>query len=85
MAVECRFFVSEVGKKPTNGEAIGTVTLTASTKGPHNWSQWTPFGEMRLGTLNAEAMAWFDARLGKDLAILIDDIPEGLDEDPQAG
>lgn len=76
MAVEARFYVKDVGKTcGQGGKPVGTVVLTASTKGPHDWSEWTPSGQITMGTLNADALAWFEARLGKDLAIVFDDVP----------
>lgn len=82
MAVECRFFVAEVSKTPAGRsgetglvEAQGKVKLQASTKGPNNWSKWTPWGTFEMGTLNDAAMKWFDERLGMDVAIIIDDVP----------
>lgn len=76
--VEARFYVSHVGKRPRNsnpGESIGTVELQASTKGPHDWSEWTPTGSLTLGTLNPAALAWFDAHLGQDVALTFSELP----------
>lgn len=77
MAVEARFFVSKISKVPTGGSTAGEVTLQASTKGPHDWSKWTPHGEITLRTISDAASEWFDERLGKDIQVLFADIPEG--------
>lgn len=80
MAIEARFYVQTVGKTAgQGGTPHGTVTLQASTKGPHSWSKWTPAGQITMATLNEDALAWFEARLGKDLAILFDDLPALVD------
>lgn len=70
--VLANFYVDAVTKKP-NG--IGSVSLRAVTKGPNNWSQWSPAGSIELSTVNPRAFAWFEARLGKDVRITFDDIP----------
>ena len=77
MAVQARFFVAEVSKVPAGSEIHGKVRLTASTKGPNNWSKWTPYGTLEMGTLNDEAMRWFDEHLGQDVALTIAEIPAG--------
>ena len=70
MSVEARFYVQHVGMSAgPGGEPHGTVKLQVSTKGPNNWSKWTPAGEVTMATLNSEALAWFNARLGKDVAV----------------
>lgn len=75
--VEARFYVTNVGKSAgPGGTPHGTVHLQVATKGPNNWSQWTPTGELRMATLNEKALAWFEERLGKDLAITFADVPE---------
>lgn len=77
MAVEARLYVSNVGKRPKSGGGfIGEVSMHAATKGPNDWSEWTPTATFTLGTLNPKAMAWFDAMLGKDVRVLIDEAPE---------
>lgn len=74
MSVEARFFVREVGKV---AGGAGKVVLQASTKGDYSeWSKWTPSGEIALTCLNEKAVAWFDARLGVDVAITFEDVPE---------
>lgn len=85
MAVEARFYVSEITKRPRNGlvgddNSIGGVKLQVSTKGPNNWSEWTPTGHVEIGTVNPEALAWFSERLGKDVAVVFDDVPAGPSE-----
>lgn len=72
-AVLANFYVGSVSKQPNN---VGTVELRAVTKGPNNWSQYSPSGTISLTTVNRKALAWFEARLGKDLRVRFDDIPE---------
>jgi len=83
MAVEARFYVAEVTKRPPNrmgGYAapvpIGDVVLRPSGgAGNEAWSSATPSGEFKM-TIRTEALNWFESRLGKDVAILINDVPE---------
>lgn len=79
MAVSARFYVQEVkqmayaaGAKPS-----GSVILQASLKPEANkaWAQATPSGRMEM-TLRGEILGWFTERLGKDIAITLDDVPE---------
>jgi hypothetical protein len=82
MAVEARFYVAEVVKRPSSrmgGYAapvpIGEVVLRpAGGKGNEEWASATPTGEMRL-TIRTEALGWFEERLGAHLAIRFDDVP----------
>ena len=78
MAVEARFYVHEVSKRPSNNTEsgpVGVVRMRASIKGPNDWSEFTPAGMIEMSTLNEKAMAWFDERLGTDVALVFDDIP----------
>lgn len=71
--VLANFYVDAVTRHPNNR---GSVSLRAVTKGPNNWSQFSPAGSIELTTVNPKALAWFDARIGKDVRITFDDIPE---------
>lgn len=79
MSVRAIFYVQEMTVKPNTSEDaeagdIGEVTLTAAAKGPYKrWSKWTPFGQLKLGTLNPAAFAWFRERLGSDVTLTFDD------------
>lgn len=74
MSVRAIFFVVEVGK--VHGGA-GKVRLSAATKGDYKqWSKFTPSGSIEFTCLNERATAWFDERLGKDVAIGFDDPTE---------
>lgn len=84
MAVKARFYIAEVGKKAYGGGAgYGSVTMQAVTRktGDDNvdWAHATPSGQFTM-TVHAEALAWFDARIGKDVVILIDDFPADAPE-----
>ena len=64
----------EITGKADDGRPIGTVTLTAAAKGPYkHWSQWTPSGELKLGTLNPDAFAWFVDRVQRDVSLVLGD------------
>ena len=71
--VLANFYVTSVTKRPNN---VSAVSLSAVTKGPNNWSQWSPAGTIELTTVNAKATAWFEERIGKDVRITFDDLPE---------
>lgn len=74
MGVKCIFYVNEVGR---NANGTGRIKLTATTKGDYAaWSKWTPSGEFQIACLNESATAWFEDRLGKDVAIQFDDPTE---------
>lgn len=85
MAVQARFYVAEVTKRPMGrmgGFAapvpLGEVVLRPSTgKGNEEWASSTPSGEIRM-TIRSEALDWFESRLGVDVAIRFDDIPNEL-------
>ncbi len=80
MSVKAIFYVEELVMKPdpqTPAARVGTVKLRAVAKGPYGkWAKWTPYGEITLGTLNEKAFAWFEQRLGKDVALTFDDPTE---------
>lgn len=74
MGVRAIFYVAEATRLP-NG--VGRVKLQAAAKGPYgHWSKWTPSGELTLNSTNEAAHAWFDERVGKDVALNIDDPTE---------
>ena len=74
MGVRAIFFVSEVAK--IVGGA-GKVKLQAAAKGDYKqWSKWTPSGLIEFTCLNEQATAWFDERIGRDVAIGFDDPTE---------
>lgn len=74
MSVRAIFYVKEVAK--VVGGA-GKVKLQATTKGDYAaWSKYTPYGDIEFASLNENATAWFDERLGKDVAITFDDPTE---------
>ena len=79
MAVEARFFVQEITQNASSGRR---VLLKASTRGPHDWSKWTPSGTLEMGVLNEAAGDWFAARLGKDLAVCFSDVDEQVHQQP---
>lgn len=71
MGVRAIFYVDGVTQKPNE---VGEVLLRAAAKGPYgHWSKWTPSGELKLNSTNQAATDWFMARVGKDVAISIDD------------
>jgi hypothetical protein len=74
VSVKCVFYVAEVAKQ-ANG--VGRIKATPVAKGPYaDYSKWTPSGSFEITSLNEQATAWFEARLGKDIEILIGDPTE---------
>lgn len=71
MAVKCMFFVQEV-TETANGS--GRIKAMPVAKGPYaEWSQYTPTGSFEITSLNPDATEWFRERIGKDVAITIED------------
>jgi hypothetical protein len=70
--VLANFYVDQIIERP-NG--IGAVVLRAVTKGPNNWSRYSPAGTIELTTVNPRALAWFRAHLGTDTRVTFGDIP----------
>lgn len=80
MAVKARFYIAEVGKKAYGGGAsgFGDVVMQAVTRKTGDnvdWAHATPSGRYQM-TVHADALAWFDERLGKDVSITIEDVTE---------
>ena len=76
MTVQARFFVSEITKGAAgNGTRI---KLSPVTRGKHNadWAAATPVATFEMSVNNPAAAAWFDERIGKELAITFEDRPE---------
>lgn len=74
MGVRAIFYVAEVAFKPND---VGSVKLTAAAKGPYgHWSKWTPSGDLILNSTNESATMWFRERIGKDVALTIEDPTE---------
>ncbi len=72
--VKAMFYVNHVGK---NASGVGIVRLNATTKGDYAaWSKYTPAGQIEINSLNEDATAWFEERLGKDVALSFDDPTE---------
>ncbi len=82
MAVSARFFVQSVTKQANGGgyappAPMGRVTMHPALRGEENksWASATPSGSFEM-TINGDALTWFESRLGKDIAITLDDTPE---------
>lgn len=76
MTVKARFYVAEVAKKAYGqGAGYGSVTMQAVTRKTGDnvdWAQATPSGTFTMN-VNGAALAVFDALLGKDVSITIDE------------
>lgn len=82
MAVRAKFYVQQVTKQATGGNwappaPAGSVVLQPVLRGEENkeWASATPSGRIEM-TIRGEALPWFEERLGKDVAILFDDVAE---------
>ena len=74
MAVKAIFYIQSVTKQ-ANG--YGVIKAQPAAKGPYaKWSVYTPTGSFEITSANPDATAWFEARLGKDVAFTIDDPTE---------
>lgn len=80
MAVAARFWVQSVKKNVVaQGNTNREVTLApvvSPTQGNDDWSKYTPSGEIRLVVTMDPAGQWFEDRLGKNVAVTFDDVPE---------
>lgn len=83
MAVQARLYIAEVtqyANQYREGFASpsprGVVKMRQVSRGPENaeWASATPQAEFTM-TVNGDAFPWFQDRLGKELAITIDDRP----------
>lgn len=83
MAVQARFYVAEINQYASQAQAIyaspapvGVVKMRPVARGEHNaeWASSTPSGEFTM-TVRGEAFPWFQARLGQEVAITIEDRP----------
>jgi hypothetical protein len=91
MAVRARFWVQKVVKSAVSGGGINyevflapVVRPTGNPGGDGNidWSKYTPSGEMRFVVSVENTGKWYEARIGKDISILMDD---PVDAEPDAG
>lgn len=88
MAVQARFYVASITKRPMGrmgGYAapapIGEVVLHPSGgKDNEQWASATPAGKIEM-TVRTEAIDWFEERLGVDIAITFDDVPEAAGDE----
>ena len=85
MSIRARFYVRRIIK-----DAVGSgyaqpapmaqviLNVVSGSKGEANkvWASSTPQGEITLTIGNPVAAAWFEERLGKDIAITFEDRPE---------
>ena len=74
--VQARFYVAQITRHAFNiGSAA--ITLNPVSRGPENktWAASTPAGKVELTISNEVAAAWFEERLGKDIAITFEDRP----------
>lgn len=75
MSVQARFFIQTI---TTNaGSGGGKVTMSAVGRGSENktWAAATPSGNFDMYVNNLRAFEWFQDRLGKEVAITIEDRP----------
>lgn len=75
MGVEARFYVSLIEKSAYAHN--NKVTLTAVSRGDQNrqWASATPSGTVTMTINNESAAAWFEALLGKDVAVTFTAVP----------
>lgn len=81
MAVQARLYVAETTEYASqyregfaNPSPRGVVKMRQVTRGEANkeWASATPQAEFTM-TVNGDGFEWFRSRLGKELAITIDD------------
>lgn len=76
MSVQARFYVSKVVRQAHDKEG-GEITLNAVGRGPENksWAKYTPSGTLTMYVTDAGAFAFFDNRLGMEVAMTFEDRP----------
>lgn len=80
--IAARFYVAQVTRYAHSGgwadpAPKGDVVLRSATRGEGNklWASSTPSGEIKM-TVITSAYKWFEERLGKEVAITLDDIQD---------
>lgn len=87
MSVRARFWVQKITKQAVSGgnhalhvDLAPVVRATGQPgydpKANIDWSKYTPSGSIQLTITAQPAADWFEARLGKDVAITFDDPEE---------
>lgn len=78
MATSLRFYVQSITRTASNsgpGDGGAVVMAPSYANGKNSdWSKYTPSGKIEL-QVTGPAFAWFQDHLGKDLHIVIDDVP----------
>ena len=57
--VRAKFKVEEV-TQTTNGHSVRLTPVTGGSPENEQFFKWTPWGEVKIGTINAEAAAQFE-------------------------
>lgn len=75
--VKARFWVSQIIKfGSVKNIAVKLNAVTRKTEDNVDWAKYSPAGEINVTvTEDTPAQAWFEDRLGKDVAITFDDVP----------
>lgn len=75
MSVSARFWIDEITTRGYN-PAHAEVVMRPTCRGEENraWAQATPSGEIKLTINNPDAVEFFKANQGKDVAITFDEI-----------
>jgi len=58
MSVRAKFKVEEVTQS-TNGHSVRLVPVTGGSPENESFFKWTPWGEIKIGTINADAAKQF--------------------------
>jgi hypothetical protein len=82
MSVAARFWVQKITKQAAAGDAVTRIVELAPVIRPSQlpggdgnveWSKYTPSGSISIAVTAEPAGAWFEERLGKDIAISFSD------------
>lgn len=85
MSVRAQFWVKSILVSTVSGGEVNRVVTLApvvratgqpgyNPEGNTDWSKYTPSGHIELTITAAGAGEWFEARVGKDVAITFDDV-----------
>lgn len=59
MSVRAKFKVEEI-TRTTSGHAVRLVPVSSGSKENEEFFKWTPWGEIKIGTINADAASQFE-------------------------
>lgn len=75
MSILARFYIREITRYGNTDNVL--IKMSATIKGSEDnkeWSKYTPSGNIDMSVTTPGAIAWFEERLGKDVALTFEDV-----------